>query len=80
MTYNTNDNAPCDICGITSEQADKQEIGAYYTRGGITKFETSFRLGYNGSVLCARCNKEESLKELFTLMEKKRKKDSRETM
>ena len=71
MTYNTDDNAPCDECGITSKEADKRRVGADYTRAGITKFETSFRLGYDGSVLCAKCYKEKSLEKLFTLMDKR---------
>ena len=76
MAYNTDDNAPCDKCGITSEQADKQRHGAYFTRGqyGRRQFETSFRLSYDGGVLCAKCHKEDSLKSLFELMNKKEQK------
>ena len=36
---------------------------------GNETIETSFRLSYDGGVLCARCHKEKKLKELFELMD-----------
>jgi len=58
------------MCGITPDKADKQKHGAYSTRGqyGSPQFETSFRLSFDGGVLCAKCHKESSLKQVFDLM------------
>ena len=74
MAYNFDENHKCDICGITPQEAEEKQIGAMITRGqyGYSKFETSFQLGFDGSVHCMRCHKEKSLKELFDLMDKKR--------
>jgi len=73
MSYNTDDNHPCDICSITPEEAEKQNHGAYFERGSERRrsFETSFRLSYDGGVMCAKCHKEHSLKQIFDLMDKR---------
>lgn len=75
MAYNTDENHPCDTCGITPKQADREGHGAHFTRGAGKRvtFETSFRLGQDGGVSCAKCHKERSLRELFDLTNRKDK-------
>lgn len=70
MPYNY-DKDTCDRCNITQEEFDKK----YKHTGLLTYSEmcnlTSFRLGYDGSVLCANCHREKELKELFEKMDKR---------
>ena len=70
----TNENTPCDNCGITEKEAEKQNHGVDVTRGQyeVTEFETSFSLkqGPEGKYLCAVCSQEERMKKLFDTMDK----------
>lgn len=82
MAYNTDENHTCNRCGITPKQAEEQGIGAFVRRGQHqeAKFETSFKLSYDGGVLCARCHKEKSLKSLFDLMDRRDKERERKAV
>lgn len=73
MAYNFNKET-CDKCGITKAQREKlppMPTGIGHPEYCETK---SFRLDYDGSVLCPECHKEKQLESLFRLMDARDKK------
>lgn len=57
----------CDRCGITQKEAEKHPVATGINHPQY-KYSTSFYLGTDGSVLCARCHKEKELEDLFKTM------------
>ena len=61
----------CDVCGISKEKRKNMppmQTGINHPEYCLT---TSFKLGFDGSVLCPECSKEKQLKELFDLMDRR---------
>lgn len=67
MSYNFDKNT-CDRCGITKEEARKHPVDTGINHY-LYRYTTSFSLGHNGEVWCARCHKEIELERLFALMD-----------
>lgn len=72
MAYNFDKNI-CDRCGITEEEAKKYPVDTGINHYNY-RYSTSFYLGINNEVLCAKCHKEKELEDLFALMDKRDKK------
>ena len=67
MAYNFKKNT-CDKCGIDKEEAKKYPIDTGINHPQY-RYSTSFHLGLNGSVLCAKCNREEEIRLVFAAMD-----------
>ena len=63
MAYNFTKDT-CDLCG------KKKEVVKF----DFQRTQKSFRLGWDGSVLCGECHEENALKSLFALMDARDKK------
>ena len=67
MAYNFTKNT-CDRCGITKKEAEKYPVDTGINNF-LYRYSTSFKLGFNGEVHCARCAKEIGLEQLFKAMD-----------
>jgi hypothetical protein len=67
MAYNFTKNT-CDRCGITKEKAMNHPVDTGINHPQY-RYSTSFKLGFNGEVHCARCSKEIGLEQLFRAMD-----------
>lgn len=70
MSYNFKKKT-CDRCGVHQDNAPYINTGIDHPKYCRSN---SFRLSTDGGVLCAECHKEEGLKKLFDLMDKREKK------
>jgi hypothetical protein len=73
MAYNFNKKT-CDRCGITEEEAKKYPVETGINHPFYNK-TTSFFLGIDGSVTCARCHGEKELEDLFRVLDKKEREE-----
>jgi uncharacterized protein with PIN domain len=75
MAYNFDKNT-CDRCGTTKEEAKKHPVDTGINHPEY-RYSTSFKLGFNGEVHCAKCHKELTLENLFKLMDKMDKREKK---
>lgn len=72
------DKQHCDICSISKEMLKKNPI---YTGNAYPyEYSSGFQLGFDGSALCWTCHKEKSLKELFAMLDARKKKETEKVM
>lgn len=69
MAYNF-DKDTCDKCGVSKAQLKKLPPFDTGINHPEYRWSRSMSLGFDGSVLCPRCAKEQELKGLFDLMDK----------
>ena len=58
----------CDICHVTEKEL--KENPQYTGKAYPYEYSKSFMLGFNGSILCYKCHKENLLSILLDMMDK----------